>query len=293
MKRSSEPSTGRKPPFDLAALAIAPVGVALLFLAQSAAGIPVQALLQFEAALIVFGGTVAAILLTFSPRELVATLRATGNAFRRQGGDAEALSATIMGFATRAHRHGLVSIDADVEELEDPFLREGLMLAVDELSGDTLRDVLAGESAARAADDEAPARLLEAAAGYAPTLGILGAVLGLIQVMRQPAGTAGLSEGIAVAFVATVYGVGIANLVLLPLAGRLRERAGQAARRRELMTVGICSIHSRLHPRVVAQKLRSFGVDPVAALRAQRPVGAPRPAGVASSFAEAGEQVPA
>jgi chemotaxis protein MotA len=115
------------------------------------------------------------------------------------------------------------------------------------------------ERTTRGADEDAPARLLETAAGYAPTFGILGAVLGLIHVMQSLNTPKGLGGGVAVAFVATVYGVGAANLLLLPLAGRIRERAALAARRRELMVHGICAIHQRLHPRVVAHKLRANG----------------------------------
>jgi chemotaxis protein MotA len=118
------------------------------------------------------------------------------------------------------------------------------------------------ESDARSAEDEAPARFFEAAAGYTPTLGILGAVLGLIHVMRNLSAPDALGSGIAVAFVATVCGVGVANLLLLPLAGRLREHAAVRVRRRELMTQGICAIHQRVHPRVLTQKLRAFAVKP-------------------------------
>ena len=257
----SRPS--RRQPFDLASLVMAPIGVALVFLAQSVAGIPMRALLQVEAALIVFGGTAAALLMTYTPRDLVATIRATLEAFRTCRHDFDALAASLMGFAIKAHRRGLVSLDADVDAVAEPFLRDGLAFAIDEPSDAMVREILAVESASRTADEEAPARVLEAAAGYAPTLGILGAVLGLIQVMRTvgDGSGSGIGKGIAVAFIATVYGVGVANLVLLPLAGRLRERAAHAARRRELMTVGICAIHARLHPRLVAQKLRSCGVD--------------------------------
>jgi chemotaxis protein MotA len=168
----------------------------------------------------------------------------------------------LISLASRAHRQGLVAIDAEAEAIDEAFLRDGLTFAIDETSPGALREVLAAESQARAAAEEAPARVLEAAAGYTPTLGILGAVLGLIHVMRQLGTPGALGSGIAVAFVATVYGVGTANLILLPLAGRVRERAALAAQRREVMTVGIVAIHQRTHPRVLARTLRSFGVRP-------------------------------
>jgi chemotaxis protein MotA len=251
---------------DVAALLVAPLGVAILIAAQVLAGVPVSTLLQKEAALIVFGGTLAALLVTYSPREVFRTLRACVAAFGSTRSDLDALAATMVGLAVRAHRQGLVAIDAEAETVAEPFLREGLGFAIDEASPETLREVLAAESTARTAAEEAPARVLEAAAGYAPTLGILGAVLGLIHVMRGLGGSTGLGSGIAVAFVATVYGVGAANLVLLPLAGRLRERALFAARRRDVMTLGICAIQQRIHPRVLTRKLRAFGIRSESAL---------------------------
>ena len=253
---------GRRLPLDLGALLVAPLGVAILFVAQLLAGVPTRTLLQYEAALIVFGGTLAALLVTYPLAEVLGTVRAAAGAFRATRHDLDALAATMVTLAYRAHRQGLVAIDADTEAIDEPFLRDGLAFAIDEPSEEVLREVLAADSSARVDAEESPAKILEAAAGYAPTLGILGAVLGLIHVMRDLGGTASLGSGMAVAFVATVYGVGAANLILLPLAGRLRERAAFEGRRRELMTVGICAIQRRIHPRVLARKLRSFGVRP-------------------------------
>jgi chemotaxis protein MotA len=251
---------GRRAPLDFSAILVAPLGIGVVIAAQMLAGVPVNSLLQYSAALIVFGGTLGALLVTYSVREVLATLRAVAGTFRRAHNDLSALGTTVITLAARAHRHGLVTIDGDAEAIDDSFLREGLTFAIDEASTSALREVLTAESQARSAAEESPARVLEAAAGYAPTLGILGAVLGLIHALAHLGTPGTLGGGIAVAFVATVYGVGTANLVLLPLAGRLRERAAAASQRRELMTVAICAIQQRTHPRVLARKLRSFGV---------------------------------
>jgi chemotaxis protein MotA len=117
------------------------------------------------------------------------------------------------------------------------------------------------EHSARHTTDDAPARVFEAAAGYAPTLGILGAVLGLIHVMERLAQPGSLGAGIAVAFVATIYGVGSANLLFLPIAGRLRERAIANAQRRELTIEALVCMHQRVSPRLIAQRLRAFSND--------------------------------
>ena len=191
--------------------------------------------MQYSAALIVFGGTLGALLITYSPVEVLRTARATLGAFRTVRSDFDSLAATLITLATRAHRQGLLAIDTDAESVAEPFLRDGLAFAIDEASPETLREGIDVRSGGTGGGfvEESPARVLEAAAGYAPTLGILGAVLGLIHVMRGLGGTSGLGSGIAVAFVATCYRVGTANLILLPLAGRLRERAALAAQRRD------------------------------------------------------------
>ena len=111
----------------------------------------------------------------------------------------------LVGIAGRAHRRGLMSLEAELDGIDHPLLRDGLTLIVDGASIETLRDIVAAERRARDADEEAPARVFEAAAGYAPTLGILGAVLGLIEVMKHLSEPSALGSGIAVAFVATVF----------------------------------------------------------------------------------------
>jgi chemotaxis protein MotA len=258
---STRQTRRRRAGLDLPAILLAPAGVVIVLLAQYAHGSSATALMQGAAALIVFGGTAGAVLLTFSPSDVWVAIRAAAGAFRRPERDVESLVATLLGMSVRAHRSGVLSLDADVDTTNDPFLREGLMLAVDGTPPAVFRELLAIEKSARDAQDDAPARVFEAAAGYAPTMGILGAVLGLMRVMENLGAPGALGAGIAVAFVATVYGVGIANLVLLPVAGRLRERAAASARRREVIAHGLEAIHQRLNPRLVARRLRPFS-DP-------------------------------
>ena len=139
------------------------------------------------------------------------------------------------------------------------------MLAVDGTNPSTLRAMLEAESLSRDELDESPARVYEAAGGYAPTIGILGAVLGLIHVMENLSDPNKLGAGIAVAFVATVYGVGSANLIFLPIAAKLRSKAVRKAKRRELVLEGILAIQEGLNPRLIDQKLRGLlGSDPTA-----------------------------
>ena len=131
--------------------------------------------------------------------------------------------------------------------------------------------MLEAEITTREEQDEGPARVFEAAGGYAPTVGILGAVLGLIHVMENLSDPSNLGSGIAVAFVATIYGVGSANLILLPIGSKLRARADRLARRREVLLEGIMAIQEGLNPRLIEHKLRGLlGLDaPVAKSRAK------------------------
>lgn len=246
---------------DVPSVLLAPLGIAVVVFAQRVSGLSAASLLHVPAALVVFGGTLGAVLISFSPRDILEAIAAAWRAFRVRDDNVDGLAATLVSMSIRAHRHGLMSIESDVEHLGDPFLKHGLTLAVDHTETGLVEEFLAAERVAREAADEAPARVFEAAAGYAPTLGILGAVLGLVRVMEDLGSPAALGPGIAAAFAATAYGVGVANLVLLPLAGRLRERAGHAARRRDLIAQGVCAIHKRTNPRLVAQGLRAHSVE--------------------------------
>ena len=246
----------RRRVFDLASILMLPLGIAIVVAAQWLEGGAPRALLQGPAALIVFGGTVAAVLISYSPAEVASAIRAATRTFERTADDTDALMSRLIAIAGRAHRKGLMSLEAELGDLDNRFLRDGVTLIVDGVSIETLRDMALAERKARDADEEMPARVFEAAAGYAPTLGILGAVLGLIEVMHHLSEPAALGSGIAVAFVATVYGVGAANLLFLPIAARLRERAATASRRRDLVAEALFAIHARTNPRLVAHKLK-------------------------------------
>lgn len=248
----------RWPRLDFLSIALAPLGIGVVLAAQLFDGSPLAALLQGPSALVVFGGTLGAVLISYTPKEIARAGRAALDAFRAPDDDLDMIAATFVTLSIRAHRRGLPALEPDVDSIADPLFRGGLSLVVDGATPEMINDVVALEGRAQEAEDDAPARIFEAAAGYAPTMGILGAVLGLMRVMEHLSAPGMLGSGIALAFVATVYGVGVANLVLLPIAGRLRERAGVRARRRELIVHGLHALQQRLHPRMVAQKLRVF-----------------------------------
>ena len=241
-------------------LAIA-AGVLLVVAVQTLEGGALRPLLQLPAALIVFGGTAVATLISYSPADIRAAFAAAWRVFRDAEDDMNRLGAQLVTLSVHAHRGGPPALDLQIEHVRDSFLRNGLTLVADGVNSETLRDTLAVERMAEEAREDLPIRVLESAAGYAPTLGILGAVMGLMRLMEQMPTAAALGPGIALAFVATVYGIGAANLVLLPIASRLRERAVTRGRRR-IITNALLDMQRRLNPRLVAQKAGVFAPVP-------------------------------
>lgn len=243
---------------DLSFLLAVPVGTALVAYALSLEGGRLQILLQPAAALIVFGGTLVAVAFSFPLRLLARTWRALGAAF---GGGRTAdhrLLARMGEYASRARQRGTLSLEAEAAGTDDPFLSRAMTLVVDGVPATDVRHTLQAFSQAREEADIECAQVLEAAAGYAPTLGILGAVLGLMQAMANLSDPARLGPAIAVAFVATVYGVGSANLVFLPLATRLRGLGRAAALNREVIIEGAVAIQQGIHPSLVEGHLRTL-----------------------------------
>ena len=218
--------------------------------------------LQPTAALIVFGGTMGAVLLQFPLTTVVAAFSGMAHIFaapRKQ--DAQLIS-QLVGFANKARRNGVVSLDADLSTLNDPFLKRALMLAVDGTEPAELRKIMRVSLDSTTENEERLPAVFESAGGFSPTIGILGAVLGLIQVMQHLDNISEVGRGIAVAFVATIYGVGIANLFFLPFAGKMRIRIRDGHRRREMMLEGVISILEGMNPRMLEIKLAGFIDDP-------------------------------
>lgn len=220
---------------DVASAIGIPISVGLIILGQVLEGGSLRAILQPTAALIVFGGTLGAVLISFSLVDIVRAFRALRTVLLWDGEHPRQTIATVMGYLHNARINGLLALEDDLPSVEDPFLRKGLRLIIDGRAAHDVRDMLETENHNREEYDEIPAKVYEAAAGYAPTIGILGAVLGLIHTMQNLSDPSKLGSGIAVAFVATIYGVGAANLLFLPIATKIKMKARHAARRHSLM----------------------------------------------------------
>ena len=213
---------------------------------------------QPTAAMIVFGGTMGAVLLQFPLRTVIGAFRRLAHVFFTPQDETQNLIQTLVGFANKARRSGVVSLDADLKSIDEPFLRQALTLAVDGSEPAELRKIMSLSLDSRAEGDERLPAVFESAGGFSPTIGILGAVLGLIQVMQHLDRIEEVGKGIAVAFVATIYGVGAANLFFLPAAGKLRIRVRDEQQRRELMLEGVISILEGINPRMLEVKLSGF-----------------------------------
>jgi chemotaxis protein MotA len=241
----------------------ASIGGVILALAGIVAGLLIEGgnlgqILQPTAALIVFGGTLGAVLLQFPLTTVVAAVRRLAHVFAAPSNPTSELIGLLVAFANKARRQGVVSLDADLKTIQDPFLRQSLMLAVDGTEPVELRKImrLTLDSSSEG-EDRLPA-VFESAGGFSPTIGILGAVLGLIQVMKSLDNIQEVGRGIAVAFVATIYGVGAANLFFLPFAGKMRIRIREEHQRREMMLEGVVSILEGINPRMLEVKLSGF-----------------------------------
>jgi chemotaxis protein MotA len=229
-----------------------------IFLGLTLEGGKLVQVLQPTAALIVFGGTLGAVMLQFPLRVVIAAFLRLGQVFFDRSRDPRALIAEIVRCANKARKEGVVSLDSELEDIEDPFLRKGLMLAVDGTEPQEIRKMMELELDNQAEHDDHVPKVFESAGGFSPTIGIIGAVLGLIQVMQHLDDMGAVGRGIAVAFVATIYGVAAANLFFLPVAGKIKMRIRQEQIRREMMLEGVISILEGMNPRMIETKLLAF-----------------------------------
>jgi chemotaxis protein MotA len=213
---------------------------------------------QPAALAIVFGGTLAALLVSFPMGALAGAAQGVADLHQRPSIALDQLVPTFVAYARKARKHGLMAVEDDIERAGDPFLQRALSLSVSGLPAPVVRDALDLEARVYAEREEDQAQVLEAAAGYAPTLGIVGAVVGLMHVMQDFSGPESVGAGMAAAFVATIYGVGVANLVFLPLATRLRRRARLDALRRDLMIDGVLALRDGASPGVVEERLAGY-----------------------------------
>ncbi len=218
----------------------------------------VSQILQPTAAMIVFGGTVGAVMVQFPLPVINEAAKRLRSLFLESETDVRLKIQQIVDYAVTARRLGLVSLDKTLDSIKDPFLKRALMLAVDGTDPEQLRAIMQRELDSMAETEEHVPHVYESAGGFAPTIGIIGAILGLIQVMQHLQNIDEVGKGIAVAFVATIYGVASANLFFLPAAGKIAMRLREEQIHREMILEGVVSIVDGTNPRLIELKLLSF-----------------------------------
>ena len=221
-------------------------------------GVHLKALIQPTAAMIVLGGTFGAAFVSFPLPAIIKAFKDAKIAFLPTNVDHEGVVKDIINYATKARRNGLISLEQEAQSAKDPFIKKGISLVVDGIDPQKLRETLEADIVAYEDHSKHSIEFYEAAGGYAPTIGIIGAVLGLIHVMGNLSDSSKLGGGIAVAFVATIYGLIVANIICLPIGSKLKIRMKEEVLRRVMILEGLIAIQNGENPHFIEQKLKAF-----------------------------------
>ena len=217
-----------------------------------------ESLIGLPAFLIVIGGTIGAVLVQFPMATVKASIKAGLALFKPKKSEPERLVEELVGLAQLARKDGVLGLEKVAGSVSHPLLHKGILMAVDGCDSEVIRSTLETVISQEEHHVESSAKVFESAGGYSPTIGIIGAVLGLIHVMGNLADIEAVGKGIAAAFVATIYGVGAANIVFLPLAGRIKMRHAEETRQMELILEGVLAIQAGLNPKIVRERLAAY-----------------------------------
>jgi len=247
------------------------IGLALfgILVGQALEGGSILAILQPTAAFIVFGGTLGATMIGFPMNTFKQACADLIHIFKEDQIKPNEVIDEVIRFTNKARREGIISLEKDVATVKDPFFKKSIMMAVDGSEPKELRQTMEVELQYMEERGEYSAKIWEAAGGYAPTIGIIGAVLGLIQVMQHLDNIEEVGHGIAVAFVATIYGVAAANIFFLPAAAKLKFKHRKRMIIKEMMLEGTLGILEGQNPRLIEGKLTSFLDEEYQKLREQ------------------------
>ncbi len=238
------------------------IGILLAFVAiivgQVLEGGHIGSLIQLAAFIIVIGGTIGAVLLQSPVKVFINGVKMSSWVFFPPAISSQVIIKQVMHWANISRREGLLALDSYIHTTNDPLAKKGLQLLADGSQPEKLREALEVEIDAVESFQRQSAKIWEAAGGYAPTIGILGAVLGLIHVMENLSDPEKLGNGIAVAFVATIYGVGLANLVFLPIANKLKSIIAEHVVMREMLVDGLVAIANGENPRLIESRLKGY-----------------------------------
>jgi len=249
---------GRTQNLDVGFLIGLAIAAAAAIAGMASTGVGIGYFLQPTGALIVLGGTLGVTFLTTPGRSLLNAAQRLRGLFFAQSTDREALIEEILFYAKEVRRRPLLGLEQEIRKIRNGFLREALLLAIDVRNRAELQAALEIEIRLRERQGDADAKVFEVAGGFAPTLGILGTVLGLVDLLRQFSNVQAVGAGIGLAFVSTLYGLGLANLVLLPAAHRIRARVAESFEIHELIVEGVICVFDQVHPYLVRHRLGAF-----------------------------------
>ncbi len=242
-------------PATLVGLAVAFGSVLLAIILEGSS--PMSVILPAPMILVI-GGTLGAGLATHTLKDAIRSFSSLPRWLTFKQPDLDATVETVVTLADRARREGLLSLEDAARDVDDPFLRDGLQAAIDGTDPDDLRDMLEGKIISKRTQDRATSKYFNDMGGYAPTIGIIGTVVSLVHVLENLAEPSELGHMIAAAFVATLWGLLSANLVWLPIGGRIRRCSDLECASMELAVEGLLAIQSGANPRLVGQRLRSL-----------------------------------
>lgn len=224
--------------------------------AQGVAGLKLFA--DFPSVIIVIGGSFAAVLINFPLAQVLSTAKVVKNVFSSKSQDPNNIIGTMVSFAEKARREGLLTLEDEASELEDEFLKKGIQLVVDGTDPDLVRDILEIELAFLEDRHKLGKQVFEAFGAFAPAFGMIGTLIGLIQMLANLDDPSSIGSGMAIALLTTFYGALMANFIFLPMAGKLGVRSGEEMLIRQVIVEGVLAIQNGENPRIVQEKLKSF-----------------------------------
>lgn len=246
---------------DLTSLLGPIVGLAMILGAFLMEGGEIASLIQLSAGMIVYGGTFGAVVFSFSQEQLISAMKATKRVFFIQHIEFKEIIAEIVRYATKARKEGVIVLEKEAKNASDPLIKLGLEAVSDGADPSLVRDLMETQLAQMESASLSDTKVWESAGGYSPTFGIIGAVMGLIQVMKNLSDPSALGAGIAVAFVATIYGLIGANLIFIPISTKIKNKDHHLFVAKQMMIEGILSIQAGESPALIERKLQAFIIE--------------------------------
>lgn len=243
---------------DLIALLGLIIGLGAVIVGNIVEGGTTAHLVQAAAAIIVFGGTFGAVILSFPFKDIITAFISLKFIFLSRKVNFDETIETILDLLVIARKKGLLALQEELDRIDDSFLKRGITYVIDGISPNIIKESLTQEIYTYEEIIKKSAKVYDSAGGYAPTIGIIGAILGLIHVLKNVADPSKIGVGIATAFVATIYGVGSANLIFIPIAKRIINKLEDEILLMELMIEGILGIEAGMNPYFLRAKLESF-----------------------------------